>query len=111
LSDDQALALITINPAKQLGIADKVGSLEEGKQADLVIFNDHPLSVYAIPQMTFVDGVKYFDINEDANDMRIRVSANETVEPIYLKEHHHNCMQGVDFFFNNFGRSLFQHSH
>ncbi|GAB2630789.1 amidohydrolase family protein [Belliella aquatica] len=111
LSDEQALALITINPAKQLGIADKVGSIEEGKQGDLVIFNDHPLSVYAIPQMTFVDGVKYFDLNEDQNDMRIRVSANEMVEPIFLKEHDHNCMHGVDFFFTNFGRNLFEHSH
>ncbi|MCH7397131.1 amidohydrolase family protein [Belliella sp. DSM 107340] len=111
LSDQQALELITINPAKQLGIADKVGSIEEGKQGDLVIFNDHPLSVYAIPQMTFVDGVKYFDIEEDQNDMRISVSAMETVEPIFLKEHDHSCMHGVDFFFTNFGRNLFEHSH
>ncbi|MCR9014724.1 amidohydrolase family protein [Aquiflexum gelatinilyticum] len=111
LTDEQTLALITINPAKQLGIADKVGSIEEGKQADLVIFNDHPLSVYAIPQMTFVDGVKYFDINEDPNDMRLRVSATESIEPIFLKEHDHKCMHGVDFFFTNFGRSLFDHEH
>jgi imidazolonepropionase-like amidohydrolase len=111
LTDEQTLALITINPAKQLGIADKVGSIEEGKQADLVIFNEHPLSVYAIPQMTFVDGVKYFDINEDPNDMRLRVSATESIEPIFLKEHDHKCMHGVDFFFTNFGRSLFDHEH
>jgi imidazolonepropionase-like amidohydrolase len=111
LTDEQTLALITINPAKQLGIADKVGSIEEGKQADLVIFNEHPLSVYAIPQMTFVDGVKYFDINEDPSDMRLRVSATESIEPIFLKEHDHKCMHGVDFFFTNFGRSLFDHEH
>jgi imidazolonepropionase-like amidohydrolase len=111
LTDEQTLALITINPAKQLGIADKVGSIEEGKQADLVIFNNHPLSVYAIPQMTFVDGVKYFDINEDPNDMRLRVAATESIEPIFLKEHDHKCMHGVDFFFTNFGRSLFDHEH
>lgn len=111
LNDEQSLALITINPAKQLGIADKVGSIEEGKQADLVIFNEHPLSVYAIPQMTFVDGVKYFDINEDPNDMRLRVAATESIEPIFLKEHDHKCMHGVDFFFTNFGRSLFEHEH
>lgn len=111
LTDEQTLALITINPAKQLGIADKVGSIEEGKQADLVIFNEHPLSVYAIPQMTFVDGVKYFDINEDPNDMRLRVAATESIEPIFLKEHDHKCMHGVDFFFTNFGRSLFDHEH
>jgi hypothetical protein len=77
----------------------------------LVIFNEHPLSVYAIPQMTFVDGVKYFDINEDPNDMRLRVSATESIEPIFLKEHDHKCMHGVDFFFTNFGRSLFDHEH
>lgn len=111
LSDQIALELITINPAKQLGIADKVGSIEVGKQADLVIFDNHPLSVYAVPQMTFVDGVKYFDINEDKNDQRLRVSPTELVEPIYLKEHDHKCMQNVDFFFSNFGRNLFEHSH
>jgi imidazolonepropionase-like amidohydrolase len=111
LDDEQTLALITINPAKQLGIADKVGSIEEGKQGDLVIFDEHPLSVYAIPQMTFVDGVKYFDINKDPDDMRLKVSASEAVEPIFLKEHEHRCMQDVDFFFTNFGRSLFNHSH
>ncbi|WP_194974427.1 amidohydrolase family protein [Aquiflexum lacus] len=111
LDDEQTLALITINPAKQLGIADKVGSIEEGKQADLVIFEGHPLSVYAIPQMTFVDGVKYFDINEDDNDKRLRVSATDIIEPIFLKEHDHKCMHGVDFFFTNFGRNLFEHGH
>jgi imidazolonepropionase-like amidohydrolase len=111
LSDEETLALITINPAKQLGIADKVGSIEIGKQGDLVLFDNHPLSVYAIPQMTFVDGIKYFDIKEDPDDMRLRVSANETVEPIFLREHQHKCMHGVDFFFTNFGRNLFSHSH
>jgi len=111
LDDDQTLALITINPAKQLGIADKVGSIEVGKQADLVIFEGHPLSVYAIPQMTFVDGVKYFDIEEDDNDQRLRVSATDIIEPIFLKEHDHKCMHGVDFFFTNFGRNLFEHGH
>jgi imidazolonepropionase-like amidohydrolase len=111
LTDEQTLALITINPAKQLGIADKVGSIEEGKQADLVIFEGHPLSVYAIPQMTFVDGVKYFDVKEDLDDRRLKVSATEVLEPIYLKEHEHRCMHGVDFFFTNFGRNLFTHEH
>src|SRR5690606_32373208 len=101
LSDLEALSLITINPAKQLGIADKVGSIEEGKQADLVVFENHPLSVYAIPQMTFVDGVKYFDSKEDQSDQRIKVSATELVEPIYLKEQEHKCMHGVELFSEN----------
>src|SRR5690625_7766780 len=55
LTDDEALALITINPATQLGIAGRTGSIEVGKDADLVLFDAHPLSVYAIPQMTIVD--------------------------------------------------------
>lgn len=101
LTDREALSLITINPAKQLGIADKVGSIEEGKQADLVIFENHPLSVYAIPLMTFVDGVKYFDSKEDLSDQRIKVSATELVEPIYLKEQDHKCMHGVELFSEN----------
>jgi imidazolonepropionase-like amidohydrolase len=111
LTDEEALALITINPAKQLGIDQYVGSIEEGKQADLVIFNNHPLSVYAVPQMTFVDGRVYFDIEDDQDDQRLKVDPNETVEAIYLKEHHHNCMQNVDFYFTNFGRNLFEHQH
>ncbi len=103
LTDEEALALITINPAKQLGIADKVGSIEVGKQADLVIFEGHPLSSYAVPQMTFVDGVKYFDIKEDQNDQRQFVSATEMVEPVYLHaEESHQCLQDVDAYFHAF---------
>ncbi len=83
LTDEEALAMITINPAKQLGIEDKVGSIEVGKQADLVIFEGHPLSSYAVPQMTFVDGVKYFDRKADREDQRQWVAATEMVEPIH----------------------------
>ena len=61
LSDEQALALVTINPARQLRIDDRVGSIEVGKDADLVIYDGHPLSSYAVVQMTLVDGKVYFD--------------------------------------------------
>lgn len=111
LSDDEALAMITINPAKQLGIDGMVGSIEEGKQADLVLFDNHPLSIYAIPLMTFVDGIKYFDRENDENDQRLKVSPTEIVEPVYLNVHDHNCMRDVDFYFTNFGRNLFEHRH
>ena len=104
LTDEEALAMITINPAKQLGIDDKVGSIEVGKQADLVIFDSHPLSSYAVPQMTFVDGVKYFDIEVDKDDQRQWVAATEMVEPIHLRanEEVHRCMQDVDSYFEAF---------
>jgi imidazolonepropionase-like amidohydrolase len=103
LTDDEALALITINPAKQLGIDDKVGSIEVGKQADMVIFEGHPLSSYTVPQMTFVDGVKYFDIKADQDDQRQQVSATEMVEPIYLHvQEDHECLQDVNAYFEAF---------
>jgi imidazolonepropionase-like amidohydrolase len=110
MTDDQAIALITINPAKQLGIDDKVGSLEVGKQADMVIFDNHPLSVYAVPMMTFVDGVKYFDIKENADDQRLKISATEMVEPIFLSGEAHRCMQDTEFLFET-TESLFNQKH
>ncbi len=99
MTDDEALAMITINPAKQLGIDDKVGSIEVGKQADLVIFDNHPLSSYTVPQMTFVDGVKYFDINSDKDDQRQKVAATEMVEPVVFHTEDHRCMQDTEMMF------------
>ncbi len=61
LSDDEALALVTINPAKQLRIDSKVGSLEVGKDADVVVWNHHPLSSYAIVDRAYIDGIPYYD--------------------------------------------------
>jgi len=61
LSENEALSLITINPAIQLGVDRIVGSLEVGKQADIAIFNEHPMSAYARCDMTIIDGDAYFD--------------------------------------------------
>ncbi len=62
---DEAIRLITLNPAIQLGIDDRVGSLEAGKDADLVIYSDDPLSNYAVVEQTIVDGQVYFDRQHD----------------------------------------------
>ena len=61
LTEEQALKLVTINPAIQLGIQDRVGSIEVGKDADVVIWNAHPFSVYARVDTTFIDGEVFFD--------------------------------------------------
>lgn len=99
LSDRQALSLITINPARQLGIADRVGSIEEGKDADLAVFSEHPLSVYTKPQRTYVDGVVRFDHEDDPDDMRLRVDPEGTVElardGAYDRHSVHGCLQGT----------------
>jgi len=65
LSHDEALKLVTINPAIQLGIDKRVGSIEVGKDADLVIYNHDPLSAYAVVQKTLIDGRVYFDRQQD----------------------------------------------
>lgn len=99
LTDDEALALITINPAKQLGIEQNVGSIEVGKDADIAIFKGHPLSVYTIPQMTIVDGKIYFDIQNDENDMRVDINPTDKFTSFLendRNDHENNgCLNGV----------------
>jgi imidazolonepropionase-like amidohydrolase len=100
LSDDEALSLVTINPARQLGIDTKVGSIEVGKDADLAIFSAHPLSIYAIPQVTIVDGIVRFDIAHDPADMRIYVDPEETTPTYYGQEEVDGCMRDTEFMFS-----------
>ncbi|MBI5215654.1 MAG: amidohydrolase family protein [Ignavibacteriae bacterium] len=65
-----ALKFVTLNPAKQLRIDNRVGSLEVGKDADFVIWSGDPLSTYSMCEQTWIDGRKYFDRDED-NMMRV----------------------------------------
>jgi imidazolonepropionase-like amidohydrolase len=65
MSEEDALKMVTLNPAVALHVADKVGSIKAGKDADIVIWSDHPLSIYAKPEKTIVDGIVYFDIDRD----------------------------------------------
>ena len=61
LTEEEALRLVTLNPAIQLGIDKRIGSIDVGKDADLAIWNAHPFSVYARVEQTFVDGELLFD--------------------------------------------------
>jgi imidazolonepropionase-like amidohydrolase len=65
LTEEEALKLVTLNPAIQLGIDKRTGSIDVGKDADIVIWSTHPLSVYAHPEQTFVDGELLFDRQAD----------------------------------------------
>ncbi|MBU1311090.1 MAG: amidohydrolase family protein [Gammaproteobacteria bacterium] len=65
MSEHDALKMVTINPAMQLKIDGVTGSIKAGKQADFVLWNTHPLSVYSQAQQTWIAGGKYFDINTD----------------------------------------------
>ncbi|GGB04743.1 periplasmic amidohydrolase [Puia dinghuensis] len=66
MSEEDAFKMVTLNPAKALHVADRVGSIKEGKDADLVLWSDNPLSIYARAEKTIVDGIVYYDIDRDA---------------------------------------------
>lgn len=72
LNETEALSLITINPAKQLGIESRVGSIEPGKEADLVLFDRHPLSTSAKVQRVVIDGELYFDRDKEMSERAAR---------------------------------------
>jgi hypothetical protein len=62
----EALKMCTLNPATMLHVADRVGSIKVGKDADVVLWTDNPLSVYAKAEKTIVDGIVFFDLEKDA---------------------------------------------
>ena len=81
LSDTEALAMVTLNPARQLRIDDRVGSIAPGKDADLVLWSQHPLSSYARPQKVWIDGREYFDQAADqAEQTRIAQARAELLQ-------------------------------
>src|SRR5690606_15623611 len=63
--EEEAWKMVTINPAKLLRIDDRVGSIKVGKDADVVLWNGHPLSMYSKPEKTLIEGVVYFDVETD----------------------------------------------
>jgi len=65
ISEEEAWKFVTLNPAKLLHIDDRVRSIKEGKDADLVLWSDHPMSVYAKPEKTMIEGTVYFDLERD----------------------------------------------
>jgi imidazolonepropionase-like amidohydrolase len=66
MSEEDALKMVTLNPAKMLHVDKQVGSIKVGKDADVVLWNEAPLSIYAKPMYTIVDGIIYFDREKDA---------------------------------------------
>jgi imidazolonepropionase-like amidohydrolase len=65
MTEPEAWKMVTINPARLLHLDDRVGSIKEGKDADLVLWTDHPLSVYAKAEKTLIEGAVYFDLEKD----------------------------------------------
>jgi len=70
VSEEDALKFVTLNPAKMLHVDNKIGSLKAGKDADVVIWSADPLSIYAVCEKTYVDGVPYWDLSKDADNQK-----------------------------------------
>jgi imidazolonepropionase-like amidohydrolase len=86
LTPEDALKLVTINPAKQLRIDAKTGSLENGKDGDFVIWSGNPLSNYTRVQQTWIDGRKYFDRAEDTEARKSFAAQREALVQKALAE-------------------------
>ena len=106
MSELNAWKTVTINPAKLLHIDDRVGSIKVGKDADVVLWSDHPMSIYAKAEKTIIEGKVFFDIVEDAKKreaikeeksrlvtmmLEEKLSGGKTKEPIKRKDINFQC--------------------
>jgi len=80
--EEEALKMVTLNPAKQLGIDKRTGSIEVGKDADLVIWNGHPFSIYSRVETTMVEGEVYFDRTKDIQNRAAMTKEREELEKL-----------------------------
>jgi adenine deaminase len=70
MSEEDALKLVTLNPAKMMHVDNRIGSIKPGKDADIVLWSADPLSIYAVAEKTYVDGIPYWDIEKDAEKQK-----------------------------------------
>jgi imidazolonepropionase-like amidohydrolase len=91
MSRDAALEALTLANAKMLDLEDRVGTLEEGKDADFIILSGDPLSTYTRVQQTWVEGKKRFDLT-DPEDAKYAVGGYNVFERTTQNHHHH----GID---------------
>ena len=81
MTEEEAWNMVTINPAKLLHLDNRTGSIKEGKDADLVLWTDHPLSVYAKAEKTIIEGAVYFDLEADkAKREAIKAERNKLIK-------------------------------
>jgi adenine deaminase len=106
ISEEDAWKMVTLNPAILLHLDDRMGSIKVGKDADIVIWSDNPLSIQAKVEQTFVDGMLLYDINRsvqlhdrDQKDrnriMQLMLAAKnagaETKKPYKKLNPHYHC--------------------
>jgi imidazolonepropionase-like amidohydrolase len=93
-TETEALSMVTINPAKQLGIDKRVGSIEVGKDGDVVIYDQHPLSNFTKVEKVFIDGQLYFDREKDLEDRPTKEREKKALITKAAEEQKKNAPQG-----------------
>ena len=86
VSEEDAWKFVTLNPAKLLHIDNRVGSIKVGKDADVVLWSNHPMSVYAKAEKTIIEGVTYFDIERDKNNRKAIKKEKSELVSMMMKE-------------------------
>jgi imidazolonepropionase-like amidohydrolase len=87
VSEEEAWKFVTLNPAKLLHIDDKVGSVKVGKDADLVLWNNHPMSIYTKAEKTIIEGVVYYDSQRDEEHrLAIAKERNELISLLLIEK-------------------------
>ena len=86
ISEEEAWKFVTLNPAKLLHIDDKVGSIKVGKDADIVLWSDNPLSIYAKAEKTLIEGIVYYDIQKDEQQRAAIAKERNELIGLLLKE-------------------------
>jgi imidazolonepropionase-like amidohydrolase len=94
LNENEALSLVTINPAKQLDLDHRIGSIETGKDADLVIYDKHPLSNFAKVQKVLIDGEVYFDRDTDLSGRAEKAARKKVLVDKYREEQKKQMKKG-----------------
>ena len=110
MSEEEAWKMVTLNPAKLLHLDDRMGSIKPGKDADIVIWNDNPLSIYSVVEKTIIDGAVYYDQEQNKqlikrnrmererllNEMRKAIARGEPVrKAIPDKKALYNCFKAA----------------
>ncbi|MCG7280878.1 amidohydrolase family protein [Chryseobacterium taklimakanense] len=84
---EEAWKMVTLNPAKMMQVDHRVGSIEAGKDADLVLWTDNPLSIYAKVDKTFVDGILYYDASTQAmKDRMVKDEKNRLIQKMLFSD-------------------------
>lgn len=86
ITEEEAWKFVTLNPAKMLHLDDRMGSIKAGKDADLVLWDGNPLSVFSKVKQTYIDGIPYFDEERDAQMRKDIQKERERIIELMLKE-------------------------